>query len=102
MKNLSPIFIIFIALFTSCTQIICGAPLSEEKEFMDSLNMVYQNEFIGNTTPCYPGYYELHLKTDLDSTRLLYLDSLLKTKGYIELLVYDVDGELIWGDTGSM
>ena len=102
MKNLILPFIVFMAIFSSCTQIICGTPQGEEKVFMDSLNSVYQDVFVGQPTLCYPGYYELHIKTELDSTRLLHLDSLLKTKGYIELLVYDTDGELIWGDAGSM
>ena len=102
MKNHILISIIIIALFSSCTQLFCGKPQGEEKVFMDSLNSVYKDVFVGKPTPCFPGYYELHLKTELDSTTMMYLDRLLQSKGYVELLVYDVDGALVWGNNESM
>lgn len=67
-------------MFTSCTNLICGKPNEKEKEFMDSLNIAYKDLFIGQPVPCYPGYYELRLKTDIDSTMLVYLDSIFKKK----------------------
>ena len=93
---------ILLGLTISCTRIICGEPKGSEKELMDSLNLVYKDVFISNPAPCYPGYYEIYLNTRIDSLTFKHLDSLLKTKGFNELLVYDKSGVLIWGEKRSM
>lgn|ERR1700741_4274131 len=81
---------------------VCGEPEGEEKQFIDSLNLVFQNKLIIEQVPCYPGYIQAHLKTSVPNETLDSINAVCRNKNYIEFLVYDKEGNLIRGSIISM
>lgn len=99
--------ITFLALFASCGDLfdkaLCGEPEGEQKNFIESTNKKFQDKFVLKHVACYKDYMRIDLKTDYDKNTV---DSLEKAYtqivNYAEFLVYDKDGKLIRGNTGSM
>jgi hypothetical protein len=84
------------------TKKMCGEPEGKEKVFIDSLNVFYTNRLIIKQVPCYPGYIQANLQTDISKEILDTIEGSCRENQWIEFLVYDKDGKLIRGNTGSM
>ena len=81
---------------------MCGEPEGEQKVFIDSLNVFYANRLVIKQVPCYPGYIQANLKTDITKEILDSIEVACKENQWAEFLVYDKEGNLIRGNTGSM
>ena len=96
--------ILFIGL-SSCdffTKKMCGEPKGEMKVLMDSINNANKERFLSKPVPCYPGYYQINLITEIDPSYLDEVEQVLKKNGFIEVLVYNKNNELVRGNVGSM
>lgn len=94
---------IFLFLF-SCDSTIekfCGEPKGDEKIFVDALNVKYGGIMLAKPIPCYPGYFQIDLKVEVDSVIINYFDRILRER-YVEVLIYDKSKKLIRGNVGSM
>ena len=102
----------FILIFISATflrcgdtidKTLCGEPEGKQKTFIESVNSKFQDKFIIKHVPCYADYMRIDLKTEYDKNLVDSLEkSYTQTVNYAEFLVYDKDGKLIRGSTGSM
>ncbi len=110
-QNLNIVYIVFVSLIvlinSSCghtfDKIVCGEPEGRAKIFIDSVNSVWQNKLLLKQVPCYPGYIQIDLKIKVANNDLDNIENAFsRTVEWAELLVYDKDGKLIRGNTGSM
>lgn len=104
-KSLSILILVVVVTTIGCnyfTKKMCGEPEGREKVFIDSLNLVYLNRLIIKQVPCYPGYIQANLKTDVSKEILDNIEIACRKYQWIEFLVYDKNGSLIRGNVGSM
>ena len=82
---------------------MCGQPEREQKAFIDSINYKYSDKLTITHVPCYADYMKVNLKSNYQKELI---DSLQKSYKklfhWAEFQVYDKDGKLIKGSTGSM
>ena len=94
--------IIFLTgLFSSCESL--APPTTEQKAFMDSVNLKFKEKLTIKHVPTYNDYMYIYLKSDYDKNLVDSLENSYKqTIGFVEFLVHDKDGKLIRGTHGSM
>lgn len=93
------------SLISSCdwlTKKACGEASGRDKEFFDSLNVAFKDSLVIDAMPCYPGFTEAHLKMDIDSVRIEAIWKIVQEEGFVDLFVYDKDGNLIRGNPGGL
>jgi hypothetical protein len=85
------------------TKKMCGEPEGKEKAFLDAVNVKYANRLVIKQIPCYSGYIQTNLKTDVSNAVLDSIEKACKDNQWtLEFIVYDKDGKLIRGNVGSM
>lgn len=69
---------------------------------MDSINIANRERLYGEPVPCYPGFYQINLRTEVDSNYLDEVEKILDKNGFTEVLIYDRSNKLVRGNVGSM
>ena len=97
----------FMVTITSCgntvDKALCGEPEGKQKEFIDKANLQYKDQFVVRHVSCYTDYMRVDIKANYTKTIIDSLENAYcKQINFVEFLVYDKDGKLIRGNTGSM
>ena len=98
-------FILILVLISSCdflTNKVCGDPLVKTTVLADSLNQKYKDILVASAVPCFPNYFQINLKKEVDQTTIDHLYITIKNKSYIQVLIYNSTNQLIKGSTVSM
>ncbi len=96
------VFGLFMCDTTWGIEKFCGEPEGKRKVFIDSLNHVHAKVLVVKEVPCYFGYLEVRCKREVSEKLLDSIGSSAQALGWIEVLVYNTEGFLIRGETGSM
>jgi len=97
----------FAATIASCGDTfdkeMCGEPVGKQKEFIDKANLQFKDQFVVRHMPCYASYMRIDLKANYSKTIIDSLEkAYCKQINFAEFLVYDKDGNLVRGHTGSL
>jgi hypothetical protein len=97
------VVISFCSCGTKFSKFVCGEESSNQKTFIDSVNIKFNDKLTLSYVPCYADYMEVHLKTDYEKWIIDSLENEYERSiNWAEFLVYNKDGDLIRGSHGSM
>ena len=102
MQKVMPLLAAALSACDTLTTEICGELSGDHKAYVVRVNYAYKSRLQVQQVPCYPGYLQVKCWSTVSSKTLDSIEVSASTLGWMEVLVYNHQGDLVRGNTGSM